>query len=456
MRARRRTWQVAGAVVAGALAGCASHVAEVTVAAPKVFGDDTVLRTLAEQRARLEELGPLEAGHVQERLSVEEHQLRDTRLGANLSDPFASPPGPPQALQPRRPVSPAPAPGPTLAGQVRQRVGVSQLRSSYGLLFEGDTRLLDRRSRALLLRFDLSFSNYVDLGSRRRFVVVEFRVRPRVRPGAKPIRFSVYLLSPDHEAILSHERFLARRTDRYAAQLLGSWGGIGVTGSRSGLDEERERFEALLETPLQFAIYDSRRREGERRFAFAFGPRRRLVKRSALNPRRWFGAVHELAYELQPGPRSCQALLVFEEVGDRSLDLEVTALCDGRLIGAEEVEVRAPRRRLETFALHSAPAPTLRRAHATPIDPRVPCHLLVTSGPRGPAFSTQSEVFLGPLALRGPHVRLLGRGRLAVRVPPSRALLALAASGAREVRAFVLTPDQLDHTFRVRLAEVDR
>jgi len=426
------------------------------VAAPKVYGDDTVLRALAEQQERLRQLGPLEAGHVQERVSVEEHHVRDTRLNANLSDPLASPPGTPRPPRRRRPFLLDPAPGPTLAGQVRQRVRVSQLLSSYELLFQGDARLLDRSSRALLLRFDLSFSNYVDLGSRRRFVVVEFRVRPRTRPGAKPIPFSVYLLSPDHEAILSHERFLTRRADRFAGQLLGSWGGIGVTGARSRLDEERERFEALLETPLQFAIYDSRSREAERRFAFAFGPRRRLVKRSALNPRRWFGNAHELAYELQPGPRTCQALLVFEGVRDQPLDLEVTALCDGRLIAAEEVEVRAPRRQLETFTLRSAPARTAIRVHPTPIDPRVPCHLLIASGPKGPAFSTQSEVFLGPESLRAPEVRLLGRGRLAVHVPPSRTLLALAARGVRELRAWVLTPDQPDHAFRVRLVEVGR
>jgi len=456
-----------------ALAGCAAPLVDVTVSEPKVYGDDQVLRTLATQRARLGALADgVRPGDYQEAFGLRTEERTRTTLGVNLADPDAPLPEPPplQGAQPRGwargrrhlasiyyPYPPYPRPlqpGLTFNEQLRQRVGGAQLLSSYELLFLGDTRLLDRGSRAAILRFDLSFNNYVDLGGRRQFAVVEFVVKGK-RAGTP--RFSVYLLSPEYSSMVSQERALTRLVSEYAGQVLGSWGGIGVTGSRGASSQTREDFEALLETPLQFAVYDSREPAGGgRRFAFAFGPRRRLHERSALNPARWFGANYDIAYELQPGPRTCQALLVFHDVTDEApVELEVSVFCDGRLVAEEDVDMaralRRGRRPLGTFDVRCPPPAPSARTRTVRVDPSVTTDVLLASGPDGPSFSPQSAVFLGTAAVPAADVRLLGRGRVALRVRPSPSLHALLARGAQKAAGRVVTPDQPDLTFQVEL-----
>ena len=461
------------------LAGCASPQVDVTVSEPKVYGDDQVLRTLATQRARLLPLASgIRPGDYQERFGVRTEERSRTTLGVNLADPDAPLPDPPGFDRPRprrfstpfthhhrgyrrRPfyLPPLLQPGLTFAEQLRQRVNGAQLLSSYELLFLGDASLLDRRSRAALLRFDLSFNNYLDLGRRRRFVVVEFVVKGK-QP--KTPRFSIYLLSPEYSAMVSQERALTRLVSEYAGQVLGSWGGIGVTGSHGASSQTREDFEALLETPLQFAVYDSREvAGGGRRFAFAFGPRRRLHERSALNPARWFGSNYELSYELQPGPRTCQALLVFHDVADQGhVELEVSVFCDGRLVAEEEVDfaraLRRGRRPMETFDVRCPPPAVGAKTTSVRVDPSVTTDVLLCSGPDGPSFTPESEVFLGTAAISGEDVRFLGRGRLAVRVRPSATLQALLTRGEQKAAGCVVTPDQPDLTFQVELVPTRR
>lgn len=461
------------------LAGCAAPKVDVTVSEPKVYGDDQVLRTLATLRARLLPLAEgIQPGDYQEVFGFGSDERTRTTLGLNLADPDAPRPEPPSFDAPGGgrggpwsehhhrgvyyPYPPYPRPlqpGLTFAEQLRQRVAGSQLLSSYELLFLGDANLLDRRSRAALLRFDLSFNNYVDLGGRRRFVVVELVVRPR-RAGTP--RFSVYLLSPEYSAMVGQELALSRLVSEYAGQVLGSWGGIGVTGSRGASSQTREEFEALLETPLQFAVYDAREVPGGgRRFAFAFGPRRRLLERSTLDPARWFGSSYDIAYELQPGPRSCQALLVFHDVTDRApLELEVDVFCDGELVAEDEVDLARAlhrgRRPLETFDVRCPPPAAAVRTQRVRVDPVVTTDLLLTSGPDGPTFSPESEVLLGTAAISSRDVRFLGRGRLAVRVRPSAALQGLAARGERKAAVRVVTPDQPDLELQVELVLAGR
>lgn len=445
------------------VAACSAPVVDVTVAEPKVWGDDTVLRALALQRERLVPLtAGLRPGDYQEATGTRQDERTRTVLGVNLADPDAAGPQPP-ALDPGGgpwrsrwfgAFLPPLRPGLSFAEQLRQRVEGAQLLSGYELLFLGDARLLAPDSRAVLLRFDLSFNRYVDLGSRRRFVVVEFRVRGK-REGTP--RFEVYLLSPGYESVVSHERAVHDAVEEYATQLLGSWGGIGVSGSRGASERTRDEFEALLETPLQFAVYDARPLEqGGTRFAFAFGPRRRVETRSALSPARWFGAPWELAYELQPGPRTCQALLVFHGVRDPApLELTVEVRCDGRLVAEEEVDAGLALRRtvtpLRTFDVTCpapASAPATRRVRLVPT---VCGDLLVDAGPAGAAFTPESSLLLGNVAVPESDVRYLGRGRLAVHVRPAPALQALLAQGETVVTGRVLTPDQPDFTFQVEL-----
>lgn len=394
-------------ILALTLAGCAAPLVDVTVSEPKVYGDDQVLRTLAVQRARLLPLASgIRPGDYQESFGVRTDERTRTTFGVNLADPDAPLPEPPglggegRAVPHRLCTSSQALPAASLrlsasasarayvqraAPSARERRATPLLMRE--LLFLGDARLLDRKSRAALLRFDLSFNNYVDLGGRRRFAVVEFLVKGKKK--GTP-RFSVYLLNPEYSAMVSQERALTRLVSEYAGQVLGSWGGIGVTGSHGSSSQVREDFEALLETPLQFAIYDSREPAGGgRQFAFAFGPRRRLHERSRLNPARWFGSNYEITYELQPGPRTCQALLVFHDVEEQApVELVVSVFCDGRLVAEEDVDfARALRRgavrwRPSTSAARRRqPAPGPAACAWTPASPPTSCSVRALTAP---------------------------------------------------------------------------
>ena len=69
--------------------------------------------------------------------------------------------------------------------------------------------------------------------------------------------------------------------------------------------------------------------------------------------------------------------------------------------------------------------------------------VVLTSGAEGPTFSAESQVFVGQRRVEPRDVRVLGRGRLAVRVRPDRALRPGIYAGR------VITPDQPDLTFEV-------
>ena len=446
-----------------ACAGCAAPVVDVSVSEPKVFGDDQVLLALARQSERLIPLAQgIRPGDYQESFGVRHDSRAETDLALNLADPLAPSAHP-------RPQQPGPGwgrwwepgrfwpqplvPGLSFRDQLRQRTAANWQLASEELLLAGDSTLRDPRSRCVLVRFEVSVNAYADLGSRRRFVVVEFVVRGK---GEATPRFGVYLLAPEYAGYVSRERALTQVLDGYAAKLLGSWGGIGLTAGQSASDYERQELETLLETPLQFGIYDSRPAEGAgRRFAFALGPRRRLVERGLLNPARWFGPDYTLAYELQPGPRSCEALLVFRDVEPgQPVEVEVEVFSDGRLVAAEEVDLTPALNRgrpLRTFDVRCPPGASSVQTRTVTLDPTVPTDLLLESDAGGPAFGTRSRVFVGSVSVAPQGVRFLGRGRLAVHVPASATLRREQERGEVVLSGRVVTPDQPDFSFEVRL-----
>lgn len=454
--------------------GCTAAVADITVSEPKVYGDDQVLRVLAARgRALRRVAGRIEGADVQEVYGVSTDSHKRTTLGANLLDP-ATPvnPAPPGRGRTHHHQwfrsypygghpytygdhSNRPTPGLSYNHKLRKEIDKGQHVSAYELLYLGDTRLLDRGARIALLRFEVSFNNYLDLGGQRKFAVVRFRIRGKKKPDPK---FHVYLLSPDYSSLVSRESLRTRVVNDYAAQILGAYGGIGVTGSHGGRTSLRELFEAAMETPLQFAIYGSRKKKAQNdfTFAFAFGPRRRLHQRSLLNPARWFGAAHELTYEIQPGPRSCHALLVFPKVDPKkSVELVVSVFHDGHLLAEEEINMRTALRQdtkaRTTFTVNCPPPRALERTKVITILPHAATHFLLVSDRSGPTFTQESVVFLGPVALTRKDVRVLGRGRLLVRVSPSSALLALWRRRRATTVGRVVTPDQPDFRFGVRL-----
>lgn len=438
------------------LSGCATERVDVTVAPPKVWGDDQVLRTLAGRARAVHAMGARSwGGDVQELLDV--HQASASRTALTLdvardaTNTTSSTHGPGCSCSLCLAALVAlsrPVPGPSSAEAIRRRVEDLGQLDGYELLFLGDTTFLGRRTRALLLRFDLTFRGYVDLGDARRFVIVAFKVESATGPAATP---RVYQLSPSWQGQGSIETWGERESDELVASLLGTWSGVGLGGSYSSSDESDYRLQAHVETPLQFALEPGR--EDPFTFAFAFGPRRRIRERSVLSPARWFGGKYEVRYELDPGPRTCQALLLFDESDQPAPDrLKVRAFCDGELVAEDQVDVaRALHREVATFDVACAPSTPLAPTTNVEIYPFASADVLLVSGPGGPSFSPSSTVLLGPVALRGADVEPLGRGRLLVRLFNAPALFQLARQGVRKVSGRVITPDQPDFAFRVSL-----
>ncbi len=459
-------------ILGALLTACAAPVVDVTVSAPRVYGDDHVLRTLADRHAQVR---PAARGSIgapfQESLGVRHHAA--TRLAATVdlvgpSDGEPEPPAAPahpEGCRCRRCASllvviagaTGPFTGPTSSELLRQRLDIVDDVQAHERRSEGDAVLLGPRARTVLLGFDVCFNTYLDLGARRRFVVVAFRVRGK---DSRTPPFEVHLLTPELRSIASDEWLVDVASTDLAATLLGSWGGTGLTAGWSSHDRLEERFEALLTTPLQFAIYRGRGNVEEPAFtfAFAFGPRRRLLERALLNPARWFGSSYEIAYELQPGPRPCEAVLVFPEVPPGApLDLVVEVFCDGALVSEEEVDVaRALGRPLSTFDVACPPLPVVGATAALDLDPRTGADLVLDAGQDGPTFTVASQVLVGPLAVPASEVLVLGRGRLLVRVRPDAALVAALQRGTAALPGRVLTPDQRDFAFTVNLVAPER
>ncbi len=456
------------------LTACAPQVVPVTVGAPKVWGDDHVLASLAERQREVRALGgraALEAAPVQESFAVRHDGSSRLSAGLDLSGGSGgdgeepAPPshardcGCPRCARVLTVELPRPL-GPSSAELFASQLDLADLVASTERVAAGDATLLDRRSRAVLLRFDVCFNAHQDLGDRRGFVVVAFVVRARPGADGHAPRFVVYRLAPEVRSIVSDEQLVDSATDEVSLDALAAWGGTGLTGGWSSRDRLARRFETVLATPLQHGIYRSGASSSgdDFTFAFAFGPRRRLVERSLLNPARWFGAPFVVAHELAPGPRSCEAVLVFQEVDeDEPLELAVSVHCDGELVTEERLDLtRALGRPLDTFQVRCPAEGAPRGTRRIALVPSATTDALLDAGESGAVFSQSSRVLVGPVAIPPTDVQLVGRGRLALRVRPTTALAALARQGVSVVPCRVLTPDQPDFELEAELVGAAR
>lgn len=464
------------------LTACAPQVVPVTVGAPKVWGDDHVLASLAVRQREVRALAgraALEAAPVQESFAVRHDASSRLAAGLDLTggnggdagEAPAAPSHPRDCGCPRcarvvgAPVRLLAAElprslGPSSAELFAGQLDLADLVASTERVAAGDATLLDRRSRAVLLRFDVCFNGHQELGDRRGFVVVAFVVRARPgRDGHAP-PFVVYRLAPEVRSLVTDEQLVDRAADEVSVDALAAWGGTGLTGGWSSRDQLTRRFEAVLATPLQHGIYRSGASAAgdDFTFAFAFGPRRRLVERSLLNPARWFGDPFVVAHELLPGPRSCEAVLVFRDVDpDEPLELAVSVHCDGELVSEERLDVtRALGRPLDTFQVRCPAEGGPRGARRVALVPTATTDALLDAGESGAVFSQASRVLVGPVAIPAADVQLVGRGRLALRVRPTLALALLAQQGVRVVPCRVLTPDQPDFELEVELVGAAR
>ena len=197
--------------------------------------------------------------------------------------------------------------GPAFGSQIKNTTTRDQLTTGLDLLYLGDSQLLDEGKRVVLLRFDVSINNYLEATNfwgDRLFAVTGFQVRSPDVPDDEDI--VVYTLAPEYASVLAKESLATANLESYAAQGGGTAEGFDIQGAGRFQRALEELFSTLTDHPIQFASYDNK----PNRFAFAFGPRRKIEKRSWIDPRRIFGNTYQINYEIEPGPRDVYALVI--------------------------------------------------------------------------------------------------------------------------------------------------
>jgi len=295
------------------------------VATPKVYGDDVTLKTLARRRGGL---GPLaasiQAGALQEARGVRQGVRYDAHGAAAPSggdtDAASLLPERQDLALPEAPEAPDDL-GLRHRDVLRELIRRDRDVMGYELLYLGDDDYLDPDRRVALVRLDVSIDNYLELGSAREFAVVKFTFF--ASKGSEELvditdQIRVYSLAPEFDALVAQESLASLAVEDYSGTFSGAFEGIEAAGTGRFQRQLEETLVQVVQQPLQFAVYD-----GRRSFAFAFGPQRRITRRSPLNPMRWFGNTYEIEYFIQPGVRPCYALVVLP--AEKDVRLQVVA-----------------------------------------------------------------------------------------------------------------------------------
>src|SRR5262249_19821055 len=116
---------------------------------------------------------------------------------------------------------------------------------------------------------------------------------------------TIYYLAPEKAVVVAQESLASTFLENYAAQLAAAGRGVDVTEAGRFQRQLEETLMTQVERPIEYAIYVDKNR-----FAFAFGPHRRVDRRALLNPQRWFGNTYEYGYEISPCSRDVYALVV--------------------------------------------------------------------------------------------------------------------------------------------------
>lgn len=486
-RLRRRVNGIGAAILLLSLMGCCSTSTKpyITMPTPKVYTDDQVLKTFAERHGaiRVTANGIL-TDTIQELLRVKQQSqttinvtatpAASTSTNSSTGGTTSTAPGLPtltDLLAPNNFGLPA-------EGSLRKRIALDQNITGYELLYLGDNDLLSKEKQAILLRIDLSVKNFTKvksfLGSPQ-FVMAGFSARARKAPTDEfsDTGVSVYTLQPEYTSVVAQESLLSSRIENYTAQATSGT----ITGGGSYQRGFEEGFLSLVETPIQYSIYTNK----PNRFAFAFGPRRRINKRSWINPQRMFGETYEIQYELEPGSRAVFALLAMPK---DAMELEVIAFVHEKLVGQDLIETdealqplrqgltnleqgKSPRSgppvtpaelpaqpaiscptvpkdtNFHCFTIPILKTSTAPAAHSitpTTVYRGVPSQLFITATE---PVSSETEVFLGPLVIPKTNVTVLGRYRLKVVVPTNDDAMKNVAGGAmQDLEVILVTPDR--------------
>jgi len=445
---------------------------------PKVYTDDQVLKTFSERRAAIRDAAKgISTDTIQELLRVKQQSQTTINVSAapaassgttGSTGSTASAPTPPTPTDLSVPSNF----GLPAEGSLRKRIALNQGITGYELLYLGDNDLLSKEKQAILIRIDLSVRNFTKVKSflgYPQFVTVGFSAMARNAPTEKfsDTGVSVYTLEPEYTSVVAQESLLSSRIENYTAQATAPYQGMNITGSGSYQRALEEGFLSLVETPIQYSIYTNK----PNRFAFAFGPRRRINKRSWINPQRLFGDTYEIQYELEPGSRAVYALLALPK---DAVELEVVAYVHEKLLTQDVIQtddalqpLREGLSQGESLVqeqsvpsgqpcktdtnfhcftiplLKTSTVPTKHSITPTTVYTGVANQLFITATE---PVTSETEVFLGSLWVPKSNVTLLGRYRLKVLMPMNKemddAIKNVPGGSIKDLDVILVTPDR--------------
>ena len=345
-RIKRARLAMAVSLAVAATVSCATPSVRVTFAEPKTYSEDTTLMLLADRSRQFDAIvGEIQAAELNEIRGLREARSTSFELVAGRSASDGTSPDPPDAddVSADLPAAPTGTVGLDYGTLLRRRFTQDQLRAAYELLYLGDSALLDPNRRAWLIRVDVSIDRFVRCGTTPKFIWVDFEVdaaATETTDGAgsdgerrdRDSEVQIYAVMPEYSAITSQESWSANTQG--SAALRGAYpiGAVDLQSAASTRSNREETFLQAREHPLQFALYG----ESANRCTFAFGPRRRLTKRSWINPARWVGSTYRIDYEIHPGTMPC--LFIVSTKGDVD---ELTVLRSIRGVEGQEVRLKA-------------------------------------------------------------------------------------------------------------------
>ena len=419
------------------LGGCPAETPLLTMPTPRVYTDDQMLKIMAARRQALRTsvLSSIPIDMLQELLTAK--QQTQTTINVNATPATGT------ANQPTTPAQPPQLPGLTNLtvppnfglspeGEIRKRIALDQEITGYELLYLGDAQFLKADMQAVLLRVDLSinnFTNFSKIGEGALYLLLGFCAQAQVDDQPISDKTSVYMLEPEYVSITGLESALSSHIERLAGQ--GMTGTVALGGSyQRSLEED---FLSIVETPLQRAIYSNEKNQ----FAFALGPRRRVVKRSWINPVRWFwGDTYQIDYELEPGLRTMYALLALPKQAN-TLRLQYWnhgVLSEKKLRKKPVTEITPPKDACDaTFTLpivRSTSVPTKDQFWPDEVYTGQASQLLIESAE---PVTADTQVFIGSLPVS--NVTVLGRYRLQVSLP-------VVTNAPATAKIFLVTPDR--------------
>jgi hypothetical protein len=395
---------------------------QVTFSQPKIYTDEYLTRVLSERRNNLRDINKtIKASEIQEIFGVRQAGRFDAQTSVQPSTGGAvSAPQPISSgnvVLPEKPVAAAESLGRRHADILRDHITRDHDLTTWEALHDLDSTALNNGKRLALIRIDVYINNYPRPQSNDpHFVRTDFKI------DCKPAACSVYYLSPEKSSVVAQESLASSFLENYAGQIGAPVQGVDVAAAARFQRQLEESLLSVVEQPIEYAIYERKNEDDKTaRFAFAFGPRRRIERRGVYNPARWFGQTYTFDYEIGPGPRDVYALVLMP---CDTTDMTIYATSSRTVLDKNEVGTPiSPTKNMPKIGeakFMPACQPTLD-AFPDYIYPKLTNTIYLTSDK---PILPQSEVMIGPERVPDGDVVRVDRYRIRVTLKPSKALLA--------------------------------